>query len=427
MRKIIFSLVCTLASSAGLLGGATGAGAAITPASAGTVQADVEGVSCSAPSACTAVGTYDENEVRLLPLVMRWNGKVWERQSVPPGAPNGSALNAVSCPSAAYCLAVGEVYQGSTLPQPVAFAEQWNGTSWSVVPRLPGAGEGSTFSGVSCPSARSCEVLGSKTLSLTASTVLAARWNGKSWATQAVTFPRKGTTIGMLSDVSCSSATRCEAVGSDGSPTSTYPVVAVWNGTSWTTATAPLPKGAATPPEVELYLVSCGSASSCTALGFSTAGKKTTYYSASGSGTTWKDAPVAEPAGATRAFLDGISCAAGTATWCMAVGSYPAAGKRLALAERWNGRAWSLIAAPANSTHAATYLDAVSCPASTTCQAVGEDGVIEPPGLSLTLAEGWNGKSWAVEPTPQPPPGQPSRGTWQPWSSRPSQSAIVSH
>jgi hypothetical protein len=99
----------------------------------------------------------------------------------------------------------------------------------------------------------------------------------------------------------------------------------------------------------------------------------------------------------------------------MAVGAYPASGKRLALAERWNGRAWSLTAAPANSTHPATYLDAVSCPASTTCQAVGEDGAIVPPGLSLTLAEGWNGKSWTIESTPQPPPGgQPSAETWRP-------------
>lgn len=426
MRRLIFSAVGALVSSAGLLGGATGAGAAVTSASAGTVQADVAGVSCSASSACTAVGSYDDNEVRLLPLVMRWNGKVWEKQSVPAGGPDGSILNAVSCPSAAYCLAVGAVYTGSTFPQPAPFAEQWNGTSWSVLPRLRGGGDGQ-FSGVSCPSARSCEVVGSKTLSLTASAVLAARWNGKSWVGQAVPTPVKGASVG-LSDVSCVSATHCEAVGSLADVSSDYPAVAVWNGKSWTTAKAPLPKGAATPPAAELLQVSCGSASSCTALGFSTAGKKTTSYSASGSGTSWKDAPVVVPNGATTPVLDGISCATGTATWCMAVGAYPANGKRLALAESWNGRAWSLTAAPANSTHPATYLDAVSCPVRTTCQAVGEDGAIVPPGLSLTLAQGWNGKSWTIEPTPQPPPGgQSSAGTWRARSWRPGWSAIVSH
>lgn len=135
MRRLIFLLVGALACSAGLLGGVTGAGAAVTPASAGTVQASLDDVSCSASSACTAVGYYDENEVRLLPLVMRWNGKVWQRQS----GPDGSALEAVSCPSAVYCLAVGEVYTGST-PLPAPFAEQWNGTRWSVLPRLPQGG-----------------------------------------------------------------------------------------------------------------------------------------------------------------------------------------------------------------------------------------------------------------------------------------------
>jgi hypothetical protein len=90
----------------------------------------------------------------------------------------------------------------------------------------------------------------------------------------------------------------------------------------------------------------------------------------------------------------------------MAVGLYSAHGKTLlALAERWNGRAWSLTAAPATSTQPATDLSGVLCRASTTCQAVGDDGASGPGALSLTLAEGWSGKSWAIEPTPQPQPG----------------------
>jgi hypothetical protein len=52
---------------------------------------------------------------------------------------------------------------------------------------------------------------------------------------------------------------------------------------------------------------------------------------------------VAVPKGATRAALDGISCVAGTTTRCMAVGSYSAHGKAPALAERWDGRVWTLL------------------------------------------------------------------------------------
>jgi hypothetical protein len=89
----------------------------------------------------------------------------------------------------------------------------------------------------------------------------------------------------------------------------------------------------------------------------------------------------------------------------MAVGSYSAHGKAFALAERWNGRAWSLTAAPVNSTQLTTYFSGVSCRASTTCQAVGDEAAPGAGALSLTFAEGWNGKSWAIEPTPQPQPG----------------------
>jgi hypothetical protein len=408
MRRLIFPLVCVLVISAGLLPGATGAVAAATPASAGTVDANVNAVSCSAPDACTAVGDYVNSSDDFVPLAMRWNGKAWVRQSAPAGGTVATFLFAVSCPSAAYCLAVGQNETSGALPSPTPFAEQWNGTRWSILPRLPGASTGFLY-GVSCPSASSCEVVGDK-----GSALLAARWNGKSWAMQAVSLPTKGATEGDFSAVSCSSATHCAAVGTDGTTDSAHPVVAAWNGKSWTTATAALPNGAANPPEVVLSAVSCGSASSCTALGSSTTAGNATYYSASGSGTRWKNAPVVAPKGATGPALNGISCVAGTAAWCMAVGLYTANGKTLALAERWNGWAWSLTA-PANSTLSATGLLAVSCRATTACQAVGEDGV----GLGLTFAEGWNGKSWAIEPTPQPPASTNSHGTFRAWSGRP--------
>jgi hypothetical protein len=253
-------------------------------------------------------------------------------------------------------------------------------------------------------------VVGSQAASSTApATVpLAAHWNGKSWATQTVSLPIKRAVDGALSAVSCASATRCAAVGGVGTDNFADPMVGAWNGRSWTTATAPLPKGASTPPLVTLHAVSCGSASSCTALGYSVRGAKTTWYSASGSGIRWKDAPIAVPKGATRGALDGISCVAGAATRCMAVGSYSARGKAPALAERWDGRAWTLTAAPADTAQPANTLLGVWCRAITICQAVGTDGAITPGSLSRTLAERWNRKSWTIEHTPQPPPGMSS-------------------
>ena len=123
MRRLIFPLVCVLAISAGLLRGATGAGAALTPASAGAVEVNVNDVSCSAPSACTAAGDYENRAGEFVALVMRWNGKAWARQSAPAGGTIDSFLFSVSCPSAAYCLAVGQnEVPGSPLPNASPFS-----------------------------------------------------------------------------------------------------------------------------------------------------------------------------------------------------------------------------------------------------------------------------------------------------------------
>jgi len=407
-------LVCVLAVPAAHLLGATSAAAAATHRSSGTVQANVNDISCSASIACTAVGDYVNSSGSFVPLVMRWNGKTWLIQRAPAGGTIETFLFGVSCPSVAYCLAVGQTeVGGGVLPSATPFAEQWNGTTWRVLPSLSPASVGVGYLyGASCSSARSCEVVGSQAASATAPVTvpLAARWNGKSWATQAVPLPTRGAVDGAFSAVSCLSATRCAAVGGDGTDNLVDPMVGAWNGRSWTTATAPLPKGASTPPLVSLHAVSCGSASSCTALGYSVGRTKTTWYSASGSGVRWKDAPIVVPKGGAGGVLGGISggisCVPGTATWCMAVGWYSANGKTLALAETWNGQAWAVTAPPADTTQPASTLSGVSCRAATTCQAAGTDGAIAPGGLSRTLAEGWNRKSWTIEHTPQPPPGE---------------------
>jgi hypothetical protein len=414
LRRLALVLVCVLPVAAAQLLGATSAATAATSRSSGIVQADVNDISCSASNACTAVGDYVNGSGSFVPLVLRWNGKAWLMQRAPAGGAIDTFFFGVSCPSVTYCVAVGQTeVGGGALPSATPFAEQWNGTTWRVLPSPSSAPAGVGFLyGASCSAAPSCEVAGSQAASAAAPDTLplAAHWNGKSWATQAVSLPTKGAVDGALSAVSCVSATRCAAVGGDGTDNSVDPMVGAWNGRSWTTATAPLPEGASTPPLVSLHAVSCDSASSCTALGYTVGRTKTTWYSASGSGIRWKDAPIAVPKGATGAVLGGISggisCAAGTATRCMAVGSYSANGKALALAESWNGRAWTLTAPPADTTQPANGLSAVSCQAAATCQAVGTDGAISPGGLSRTLAERWNRKFWTIEHTPQPPPGE---------------------
>jgi hypothetical protein len=147
--------------------------------------------------------------------------------------PNG-ILTSVSCSSATECVAVGSGFGGAPGTQ-LALAERWNGTSWTVQPtHSPRGAVSSSLSGVSCPSSSMCVAVGSQTTSAGRTFVLAERWNGVSWAVQAIPSPRERTNPS-LSGVSCASANTCLAVGrytnSDGQ---TVPLAERWNGTSWT-------------------------------------------------------------------------------------------------------------------------------------------------------------------------------------------------
>src|SRR5690348_12666664 len=88
-------------------------------------------------------------------------GGAWAIQPTPnPAGAVSSDLNAVSCPVATSCTAVGEGRSSSDIDR--ALAEHWDGTGW-VIQRVP-APVGSTSSaldGVSCPAAGICTAVGS--------------------------------------------------------------------------------------------------------------------------------------------------------------------------------------------------------------------------------------------------------------------------
>ena len=113
------------------------------------------GVSCWSSRACTAVGYGVPRNAAVVPFADRWDGTSWSYQSVatPPNAV-GLALRSVSCPTIAFCLAVGNTRAGSDETAP-SFAEGWDGTGWSAEP----TGTGGLMS-VSCTSEAECSAVG---------------------------------------------------------------------------------------------------------------------------------------------------------------------------------------------------------------------------------------------------------------------------
>jgi hypothetical protein len=171
----------------------------------------------------------------------------------------------------------------------------------------------------------------------------------------------------------------------------------VWNGTSWAVQRTPSPAGAL---GSALYGVSCPSVTTCIAVG-STADSSNTVLALAErwNGRTWSLLPIPGPAGALGTSLYGVSCSSATA--CIAVGTYEDSSKAdLTMAEAWNGAGWTVQAAP---NPPESGLDGVSCSSSSACTAVGLYQKNDRYGDDWgPLAERWNGTAWDTQPILSP-------------------------
>lgn len=337
----------------------------------------LESVSCSAPAACTAVGTNLNKSGINVTLAERWNGTTWKRQHTPNPATNtvpavAPDLLGVSCPASNFCEAVGTYHLGGAS---VAMAEAWNCRrwSWQHVP-VPVGSDSARLNSVSCTSSRFCEAVGSFR-GTRGTALLAATWNGTTWRLQQAPSPA-GAQSEDFSAVSCTSATFCEAWGG-GNPGAPGPAVAErWNGRSW--------RMQAVPSDAAMNSVSCVSMTFCEAVG-SSGGEVW-------NGSHWSAQAIPSPASAS---LLGVSCT--SPKFCEAVGAGPSAAK-------WNGTGWSLQSAPNPASATFTHLNAVSCAVATSCEAAGFFEVAVTANNPKALAEAWNGHTWRLQ-HPVAPPG----------------------
>jgi len=240
----------------------------ITPPNPTGVQfVQFSAVSCSTATTCFAVGS-DENETSEQALVERWNGTRWSITPSPlPAGVQDTQLNGVSCQSATDCTAVGsgEALAGSRSPGVRTFVERWNGTSWAAAASADPTGVPlAALVGVSCSSSTNCVAVGVDASSETApSKPFAEDWNGTTWTLAAVPNPNGATNTELVS-VSCRSSNSCYAVGAYATATASNTLVEHWNGTSWSLVDDPNPPGARA---ALLNGVSCPSPTSCTAVG----------------------------------------------------------------------------------------------------------------------------------------------------------------
>lgn len=357
-----------------------------TPNPSGATQSQLNGISCTSVTACTAVG-YSGNS----PLAEAWNGSVWTLQTVPsPAGAADASLAGVACMSSTACTAVGTYDDASSTS--LTLAELWNGSAWNVqtTPNPAGTNSRVTLRSVSCPSASLCNAVGSYLTSAYAIAALAESWNGSTWTIQTTPKPSGA----MLWGISCASTTNCMSAGQKATSKGQSALAETWNGTSWTMLGASTKSGAV---YTVLNAVSCASSTACKAVGST----QFHLFAESFGGTGWSIETLPSPAGVIGSGLNGVSCT--TATACIAVGSSnTSVPSTLTLAEAWNGTAWSVQSTPNPSGALTSMFTGISCASGSACEAVGTTS-----GLSFwnALAEAWNGASWNVQPVPSPAGG----------------------
>lgn len=273
-----------------------------------------------------------------------------------------------------------------------ALALHWANSEWLQATTPASALD--EFFGISCVSPFYCVGVGVQKFGET----LAEVYNEGGWS--AMTTPNPGSSPRKLHNVSCLSTKECAAVGSYVSEGVTKTLAIRWNGTSWSTETTANPGSEAN----ELRGLSCAPAGGfCVAVGKKRSSEKETTLAMSWNGTSWSTQTTPTPEGATFVQTNAVSCP--SSTECTAVGVYRVkANEDRPFAMRWNGSSWTLQEVKLPAKASAGVLNGVSCVSKPFCMAAG---TYTQEGGDYAMAQewrGWEGKGWEAEEPPSPGP-----------------------
>ena len=238
-----------------------------SPASTPDPSVSLSDVSCPTPRFCMAVGDYDASTSR--PLAETFDGRSWS--VAPGGAPVYGHLDSVSCPTPRFCVAVGSTYAGRLAdgtPVPngssQTLIEVWDGTAWSVTPSpAPSTLPVNELVAVSCPNVSYCAAVGLSSAGGSASQGFIETWNSSAWSVVGTAGAgAAGAAAPHFSDVSCPSAGSCMVVGSKGTGWAMSPLAEQLDRGVWRESAAGIAGASG-----ELRGVSCPDPLHCVAVG----------------------------------------------------------------------------------------------------------------------------------------------------------------
>jgi hypothetical protein len=358
-------------------------------------NAELAALSCTAATACEAVGTEAEG----------WNGTAWSPQNL--SLPAGGSLQGDSCTSPTACVAVGTATGNNSKPNTI-FADTFNGTAWTQAPiATPSLASLPQLTGISCAAATSCTAVGSDTDAAGVSVPLVLTDSGSGWTPAATPSLSVADPSSSLTAVSCAAPGSCMAVGTDASGVLTLRSRAG----RFSPQTAPSPGGGSdasiTMPAPAA--VACPTSRTCLMVGsYTNAAGNDDGFAERWNGTSWTLQHTPAEGSDTGTSLSAITCpshvkcfAAGTQTF--GVGE-PMGATTSTLTERWTGSRWKYQSVqpdtPGDGSGAEDAVDAlagISCSSSSHCTAVGLASEDTSCNRCGTLAERFNGHRWTLQ------------------------------
>jgi hypothetical protein len=339
-----------------------------------------------------ALGDNSEgSQANSLSFAEHWNGSRWSLVQLRglTGRRN-VVLNAITCPIADECIAVGQ--EGDNWYGPSeTLAELWNGSTWRVMPTPVSGG----LLGVSCLTPKDCLAVGYRGNDSYEGPSLVERWNGETWSEEAPSRMKRGSLLG----ITCVHPETCFVVGRRVRQPGPHSIVGyvepvVWRLEGGKSTEIPIspPGWTANFPGNFTYgdaIASCLSATLCELAWQYHVGSGGGSIAGRLAGSDWtlqrglKARPSFDPQ------VSGLACI--SASFCMAVGGPLVPSPRApSVSYFWNGAAWAPSRAP---EEASAQFSAVSCFDASRCVAVGWTGY----GRSHVLAEDWNGTRWRIE------------------------------
>jgi hypothetical protein len=369
----------------------------------------LDSVACATTASCVAVGSYIATvpsheqagaSGSTLPVILAESHQQWLKPrgvALPANAVHGrgqtAALEAVACPAAGSCVAIGSYVDASGTSREMVLSQSRG--VWAAARELVlgPASTGVELSALACRTASSCVAVGSsqQQTGSSGSHPVAVSETGGNWgAPVQVALPPgvKGAQNATFSSVACPAFGSCTAVGyyqleaADFNPNTDRAILAGESGGVWGAAAAlalaPALSGAG---GEQLKSVACPELGACEAVGSYEDRDGDEHPLALGeSHGAWAAAvPVVAPAnaaGGASTSLEAVACPSHGA--CEAVGQYNVRGGAVApMAVSGSASGWgdaSEIAAPHGAGSGPGLLEAllsVSCPGARSCLAVG--------------------------------------------------------